>query len=343
MCRTSHFDMTTQCSSVPSGRKLGFSTLTCILTFVSTTPALAQSTEDCRLITDNTTRLACYDTRYGPPTGEPTRAKAEEQTVSALERRERSEVELQNNWFAITPYRPNYILPVTYLDDADFSPYAGIGDTDEIKDVEAKYQLSVRTLVWPKMFHSNVDAWFAFTLQSYWQVYASDISKPFRENNYEPELFVSTPLKWDVLGWRLHRLNVGMVHQSNGRSDPLSRSWNRVFGQLTAEHGNAALYAKAWWRIPEDDEDDDNPHIERYMGQGEFGGAYHWGEQTFALIIKNNFRSENKSGVQFDWSFPLTRHLKGYVQLYSGYGENLIDGPNNQTRAGLGVMLTDWL
>jgi phospholipase A1 len=47
--------------------------------------------------------------------------------------------------------------------------------------------------------------------------------------------------------------------------------------------------------------------------------------------------------VQFDWSFPLTRHLKGYLQLYSGYGENLIDGPNNQTRVGLGLMLTDWL
>ncbi|MET0988538.1 MAG: phospholipase A [Steroidobacteraceae bacterium] len=325
------------------GRKFSRRALMFIVAFVTTTPALAQSTNDCRLITDNTTRLACYDTQYGPPLSEPPRAKADEQTLSALERRERSEIELQQDWFALTPYRPNYILPATYLDNADFSPYAEFGDSGKIKDVEAKYQLSVRTLIWPKMFQSNVDAWVAFTLQSYWQVYASDISAPFRETNYEPEFFVSTPLKWDVLGWRLHRLNFGLVHQSNGRSEPLSRSWNRVFGQLTAEQGNAALYAKAWWRIPEDDEDDDNPHIERYMGQGEFGGAYHWGNHTVALIIKNNFRSENKSGVQLDWSFPLTHHLKGYVQLYSGYGENLIDGPNNQNRVGLGLMLTDWL
>lgn len=79
------------------------------------------------------------------------------------------------------------------------------------------------------------------------------------------------------------------------------------------------------------------------MGQGEIGGAYHWGNKTLALIVKNNFRSENKSGVQLDWSFPLTHHLKGYLQLYSGYGENLIDGPNNQNRVGIGLMLTDWL
>ncbi|HKQ84729.1 MAG TPA: phospholipase A [Steroidobacteraceae bacterium] len=326
----------------PKGPRLGISALMCGIALLASIPSFAQSADDCRTLVNDSERLACYDNLHGPQLPAATQSDPLN-PPSALEQREEQQQELQRNWFAITPYRPNYILPATYLDNADFSPYAGIGDTGEIKDVEAKYQLSVRTLLWPEMFGSKVDAWFAFTLQSYWQVYASDISAPFRETNYEPELFVSTPLKWDVLGWRLHRFNFGLVHQSNGRSEPLSRSWNRVFGQLTAEHGNAALYARAWWRIPEDDEDDDNPHIERYMGQGEFGGAYHWRDQTVALIIKNNFRSENKSGVQLDWSFPLAHHLKGYVQLYSGYGENLIDGPNYQNRVGLGLMLTDWL
>jgi phospholipase A1 len=101
-------------------------------------------------------------------------------------------------------------------------------------------------------------------------------------------------------------------------------------------------YAKLWWRVPEDAKDDDNPHIERYMGQGELGLAWRWGVHTFAGILKNNLRADNKSGLQIDWSFPLFAHLKGYVQGYTGYGENLVDGLYYNNRIGLGVMLTDW-
>lgn len=307
---------------------------------LTATPTFAQSaSENCRILTNSTARLACYDRLYGPPVT----SEQSDAPLSAVAKREQQQLELQQEWFALTPHRPNYILPFTYLDNADFSPYAQLGDTDKVKDTEAKYQLSVRTLLWPQMFGSKLNAWFAFTLQSYWQIYASDISAPFRETNYEPEFFVSAPLNGELFGWQLHRLDFGLDHQSNGRSEPLSRSWNRVVGQLLLDRNNAALFMRTWWRIPESDSDDDNPHIERYMGQGEFGGAYRWGRQTFALLVKNNFRSENKSGVQLDWSFPLTHHLKGYVQLYSGYGENLIDGPNNQNRVGLGLMLTDWL
>lgn len=151
------------------------------------------------------------------------------------------------------------------------------------------------------------------------------------------------PVHADLFGWSLHSVGLGVAHQSNGRSEPLSRSWDRVTGQLLFEKDEAAFFVRGWWRIPKSAEEDDNPDIEDYMGQGELGAAYQWGNHTIALLLKNNFRSDNKSGVQLDWSFPLFRHLKGYLQLYSGYGENLIDGPNYQNRVGVGFMLTDWL
>lgn len=65
---------------------------------------------------------------------------------------------------ALTPHRPNYILPVTYLNNADFSPYATLGDVHDLEDLEVKYQLSMRTVLWPQMFGSRLEAWFAFTL-----------------------------------------------------------------------------------------------------------------------------------------------------------------------------------
>jgi phospholipase A1 len=260
-----------------------------LLSLLVAAASSAQSTaSDCRMLTDDAARLACYDRLHGPPT-----ANTPAENLPAVERREQQEIELQEEWFALTPHRTNYILPVTYLHNPDFSPYRSFGETDKIKNIEAKYQLSVRTLLWPRMFGSQVNTWFAFTLQSYWQIYSADISAPFRETNYEPELFVSVPLNAELFGWRLHRLDFGLDHQSNGRSEPLSRSWNRVVGGVLFEKGNAGLFMRTWWRIPESDAQDDNPHIERYMGQGQIGGAYRWGNQTFALIVKNNFRSEN--------------------------------------------------
>ena len=55
--------------------------------------------------------------------------------------------------------------------------------------------------------------------------------------------------------------------------------------------------------------------------------------------MKDNYRG----ALQLDWSFPVKKHLRGYVQYFYGYGESLIDYNHQVNKLGVGIKLTDWL
>ena len=59
--------------------------------------------------------------------------------------------------------------------------------------------------------------------------------------------------------------------------------------------------------------------------------------------MKNNLSSDNRSGVELNWTFPLVEHLRGMVQIYSGYGESMIDAESYTNRISVGVALSDLL
>jgi phospholipase A1/A2 len=108
--------------------------------------------------------------------------------------------------------------------------------------------------------------WAAYSQMSQWQVYNSEISRPFRETNYMPELMVSFRRDIGFGGFDRRLLNVGYNHQSNGRFAPILRSWDRIIASIGIERGNFALVLRPWVRIDEGDSDDDNPDITDYFG-----------------------------------------------------------------------------
>ncbi|MEX1058582.1 MAG: phospholipase A, partial [Natronospirillum sp.] len=146
---------------------------------------------------------------------------------------------------------------------------------------------------------------------------------------------------YEIAGFRGRFINLGMVHQSNGRSEGLSRSWNRVYAQFGFERDNLALLIRPWYRIPERDVDD-NPDIEDYLGHGELLAVYRKDRNAYSLLLRNNFQStDNRGAVKLNWSFPLYGRLKGYVQYFNGYGESLVDYNHSQQSIGFGVSLTE--
>ncbi len=282
----------------------------------------------------------------GNPTSQPISTPAvttTEEEVSAIEGRITEEKKVRISRFAITPHRQNYFLAVTYDSDPNTETYE-FADEDEPKQFEAKFQLSFKLLLWDNMFRGNGDLFCAYTQRSWWQVYDKALSSPFRETNYEPEVFVKFDTDFDVLGLRHRLFVIGLNHQSNGNGGVLSRSWNRIYADFIAERGNFVIGLKPWYHIPEDEEDDDNPDIEKYMGYGELFGGYRLKGHVFSYMLRNNLRRhENKGAVELGWSFPITDNVRGYVQYFNGYGESLVDYDDSANRIGVGLMLFDWI
>ena len=169
------------------------------------------------------------------------------------------------------------------------------------------------------------------------------MSSPFRNTDYEPELFLTQPVKADLPGGGgLRMLGIGAAHQSNGQSDPLSRSWNRIYVMAGMEWGKLTVVPRLWWRIPEKSSDDDNSDINRYMGYGDLHLYYRFNDrQSLGALARYNPAS-GKGGLQLNYTFPIAGRLKGYVQAFHGYGESLLDYNHKHNSIGLGVLLNDW-
>lgn len=253
----------------------------------------------------------------------------------------------QYNPFVITPHYRNYVLPYSYWDNPQWNDPGR--NNNSLDNHEAKFQVSIKMPLLNDFWNGST-FYGAFTTVSFWQVYNAEISKPFRETNYQPELFIAKPISFAIGPIKSELFSFGYIHQSNGRDIPLSRSWDRLFVNYVFRAGSYYYSIRPWWRIPEDSKDgptdrrgDDNPDIEKYMGHFAFHVARPFGNHVAEIMLRNNLRRDNKGAVMADYSFPLSKRFKGLVQVFTGYGDSLINYDNYETRYSVGVLLTDSL
>lgn len=278
-----------------------------------------------------------------------TEKNAEVQGLTANEGRLKLEEATDANPWVITAHKPNYLLPLDYNANPNQDPFVSEGEGDQIDHSEVKFQFSSKFPLVRSLFSTQADMYFAYTNRSFWQMYSTASSAAFRETNHEPEFFLTYPVDWSLFGWKNSSVALGVVHQSNGRDEPLSRSWNRLYASALFEQGNWGLSIKPWYRIPEEEKTDlsttsgdDNPDIYKYMGYGEMRLSYHKQDHVITLMERNNFTSKSKGAVELAYSFPLYGKLKGYTQFFHGYGESLIDYNARSSRISMGVAISDW-
>ncbi|GGA45550.1 phospholipase A [Dyella nitratireducens] len=326
----------------------------------------------CTGIESDAQRLACYDHAAGrsqmpaaqkrvgqPPTPESKVFHAENEATTVSQNATAPLSLLDSRWelspqsklgtFNLRGYKPIYVLPVfatTHQNNLPYSPNPvnAVQTPLGMQNVEGKFQLSLKTKIWQGVFGDTGDLWLGYTQDSYWQVYNAKLSRPFRETDYEPEAMLVFNTDYHVFGWNGRLLGIGLDHQSNGQSDPESRSWNRVMGQIGFERVDWTIVFRPWWRIPEPAKDDNNPDISNYMGRADMQIIHEWNGQEFSLLLRDSLRggSQQHGAGRLTWSFPLAGNLRGYVELFKGYGENILDYNHNATYLGVGISLLDW-
>ncbi len=330
--------------------------------------------QSCAMLDDDRARLACYDRHSGrtatvpaaadtaaadhaalvppapmsaPPAAvvnaRPTARTGDAAPASLLTRA--WSFNPDSDRYLIKLYRPNYLNPVRYQSRTNDQPFEPLftalqSENDEVDKVEAAFQISFKTRVWSSN-DRRLGAWFAYTQQNFWQIYNSDNSSPFRDTNYEPELKIAWQPNISFGGWDMGLLSIGYNHQSNGRADPISRSWDRVVAEIGIEKGNFALLLRPWIRI--DDAGDDNPDITDYYGYGDLTAIYKHRGHSFTLMGRGN-PVEAKGALRVTWMTPpLLGPLRGYLGGFIGYGDTLLDYNFRQNAVSAGVALNDLL
>ncbi|MEM9602066.1 MAG: phospholipase A [Pseudomonadota bacterium] len=246
-------------------------------------------------------------------------------------------------------HKPNYILPLSTTNRVNRAVYT-VEDTDlaaRLKPEEVAFQMSLKVQLNADPLLRGGDAvFFGFTLKSWWQLYSPDISSPFRETNYQPEVFYTAPLRLVPFGADT-TLTLGLEHQSNGQVQAYSRSWNRLYAELALRTERAFFAVRPWYRLPEDPKPspdsalgDDNPDIDDFLGRGQVQLGWR-GERIEISSTLHGSLSTGKGGLRLMLTYPLFKRFRGVVHYVDGYGDSLIDYNHKQRRLGLGVLLSD--
>lgn len=349
---------------------------------VPAAPAASGWQQCARQTQDPAARLACYDrwvqdhgtapaTAAAPAEATPAPAPAPTSTpardchsnkYSTLSRFWELEDGTDCGRFNIRGYKPISLSwihsnTVNRAPDSPSPDHAATQEQPYLID-EGRIQLSVRTKVGQgflpvNQFGGRDSLWFGYTQQSYWQLFTSSISRPFRNTDHEPEVMYILPTPADLPGgWRLRYAGVSVNHQSNGQTLPLSRSWNRLILMAGMEKGDRyTITGRLWNRITDGDGIDDNPDIENYIGRAEVTGSWQVNkDNTLMLTLRHSLSGDANGSYRLEWLQALgdagdssrPSGLRLHVQLFNGYGDSLVDYNRGRTVLSIGLSLVDW-
>lgn len=261
----------------------------------------------------------------------------------------------QDHYLALYPHKAVYILPYYH----SFTQPAE-GD----KDTETKFQFSFKIPIvkfpslLPTLYKNTTECqrcedgiYFAYTQTAWFQNYNREDSRPFRDIDYQPELFYHMQLLDTMLYDKRMRIYAifGYRHLSNGERELRSRTMNAVVGGggleiRTLESGIFGVELMTWNYIAKgrDSFQHDNPDLPQYYGNAWSRVYYVYGRNLFEYIHRGSYAQVGYPTYdELGYTLRISDNLGIYVQYVDGYGDNIFEYRTHARRIGVGLRLWD--
>ncbi len=244
--------------------------------------------------------------------------------------------------FSLLMYQPNYVLPVTLNSQPSRLSSSQVSDGQSLQPISIRFQFSVKVPLWTSDPMLKNRIFFGYTQLSFWQAYNK--SPFFQATDYQPEIFLTHLFdKKLAYGWRSQWLQFGLKHQSNGEGGVNERTWNRLYAAVTLSHQAWLLTIEPWHVLTSAAYQQHNPDMAHYLGYGQGVVAYKFNNQSVTLTSYGFDPGALRATAMLTWSIPLTQHVNGYSQLFSGYGQNLFQYNHHVNSVGIGFSLNEGL
>lgn len=254
------------------------------------------------------------------------------------------EKENKKPYLLLYPHNAVYILPFYH----SLSEPTPSQSAYKNKDTEIKFQFSFKLAVFNELFSPYGYFYFAYTQTAWFQSYNQADSRPFRDVDYQPELFYSYERPISFLGGSFKNISLGYNHISNGERALRSRTQNRILLNMRWEYDIApqsvfGIKLGAWVYIGKhlDGFMADNPDLALYRGYNDIGLYYKSNRNLLELYMRPPIARRYYPYFELGYTLRVSDNIGIYVQYINGYGDNMFEYKMRSERIGVGFRLWD--
>ena len=202
---------------------------------------------------------------------------------------------------------------------------------------DVKFQISFQQRLTKSVLPGNSYLYLFYTQKAMWNVL--ERSLPFHDLNFNPGIGLSKFII--VKGHLVGKATMMIEHESNGRDETASRSWNKISWAGEA-YISPYLMAHAKFWIPIID-GQYNKDILKYMGVSQAGFQAKSLDDKWVLdmtlVKRQGWNLNFNTIVQVGYRINHNSNQFIMVQYYNGYGESMLDYNQYHSRIRIGLLI----
>lgn len=202
---------------------------------------------------------------------------------------------------------------------------------------DCKFQVSIKQRLTNSILPFRTHIFLTYTQKAFWDTYRE--SFPFRDLNFNPTIGIGRPLIHN--NRFLGMIGLEFEHESNGKDEDASRSWNKISATSTLIFRDRwVLQTKLW--IPFVD-GDSNPDITQYAGYGFAALTYSSLKRKYnvSCVVTKRAGSILDANIMLNLSVRMfsNEDIYLYLEYYDGYGESMLDYKEYRQRIRAGITI----